>query len=101
MGSATELYEELVADYLTRPGVTLGKALQNEVLKVNNKIFAFRKDDRLVVKVPAEQAAALVRNGRAAAFTSGGRTMREWVAVGPTDLWPDLIEDAHAYVSRI
>jgi hypothetical protein len=65
------------------PGdVTIGRALHNDALKIDGKIFAFFQRDRLVVKLPADRVRALVASG-AEPFTSGGRTMREWVAVKP------------------
>ena len=58
MNEPGDVYDELATEQLARPGVTLGRALQNEVLKVNGKIFAFLNRDRLVVKLPRERAAA-------------------------------------------
>jgi hypothetical protein len=101
---AQDLYEALVTDQLRVPGVGIGKALHNEVLTAGGKIFAFLKDDRLVVKLPASRAAALVAGGEAAAFESGGRKMREWVSAAlPADpgRWRLLMADAHEYVSGL
>jgi hypothetical protein len=100
-----ELYNELASEYLQRPGVTIGRALQNDVLKVDGKIFAFLRSTRLVVKLPAKQAATLVAEGRAIPFESGGRTMKEWVAVEPPggpggDSWRRLMSDAIDYVGQ-
>jgi hypothetical protein len=100
-----EVYDELAAEHLRRPEVSLGRALQNEVLKVNSKIFAFLRHGRLVVKLPAPQARALVAAGEAVPFESGGRRMKEWVAVelpsAPADysLWRELMADASGYVA--
>jgi TfoX/Sxy family transcriptional regulator of competence genes len=95
-------YDELAKEYLRRPDVTVGRALQNDVLNVNGKIFAFLSKDRLVVKVPVAQAHALVDSGRAEPFQSGGRTMREWVAVAPSDRqWRRLMNDAIEYVGGL
>ena len=98
-----KLYDELASEYLQRPGVTIGRALQNDVLKVDSKIFAFLRSRRLVVKLPAKQAASLVEEDKAVPFESGGRTMKEWVAVeAPADpgddLWRRLMSDAVDYV---
>lgn len=101
-------YDELAREYLTRPGVSVGRALSGDALKVNAKIFAFLKHDRLVVKLPAPQASALVADGEAVQFESGGRKMREWVSVGwsaapagPSayDRWRALMSDAISYVA--
>lgn len=101
-----EVFDRLAAEQLAAPDVSMGRGLSNEVLKVNNKIFAFVNDGRLVVKLPAARCAALLADGDAVAFTSGGRTMKEWVAVGlPTGsdggpVWRDLMAEAKAYVGR-
>lgn len=87
--------------------MSLGRALHNEVLKVNGKIFAFLRHDRLVVKLPAPQARALVAANEAVPFESGGRRMKEWVAVelpaAPADhgLWRQLMADAMGYVGTV
>jgi hypothetical protein len=102
--TARDLYDGLAGEYLRRPEVSVGRALQNDVLNVSGKIFAFVSHDRLVVKVPAAQAAELVASGTAEPFGSGGRTMKEWVALGMPArggrLWRELMADAFAYVSR-
>lgn len=102
---AQKLYDELAAEQRRKPEVSFGRALQNDVLKVNGKIFAFLKDGRLVVKIPAKQAAALVAEGEAVPFESGGRQMKEWVAVAlgagaaGENTWRRLIADAVVYVA--
>jgi hypothetical protein len=61
-------------------------------------------DDRLVVKVPASQAAELVADDQAVAFESGGgRKMKEWVSVdvAERDVWAQLVSDAYDYVESI
>jgi hypothetical protein len=102
-GDPRAQYDELAAPYLRRPEVSVGRALQNDVLKVNGKIFAFLSKDRLVVKVPAAQAGTLVNAGVAEPFTSGGRTMKEWVAVASShgDQWRPLMDDAFDYVGGL
>lgn len=98
-----EAYDALVDGWLTRPDVSLGKSLRNETLTVHGKIFAFLKDDRLVVKLPAGVVSELIAEDRAVAFTSGGRTMREWAMLplepeGRTG-WQSWMEQAHDYVA--
>ncbi|MDX6228502.1 MAG: hypothetical protein QOI76_1892 [Frankiales bacterium] len=103
--TARGVYDDLADEFLTKPGVTVGKALQNEVLKVSGKIFAFLKDDRLVVKLPAVQVSRLIASDRAVPFTSGGRTMREWAMLAlPADgqpAWRGWMTEAHDYVSGL
>jgi hypothetical protein len=102
MADAQEQYDELAAEWLRQPGVSLGRSLRNETLTVHGKIFAFLKDERLVVKLPAARAAALLADGTAAPFESGGRRMKEWVAV-PAAADParrrELMGEANGYVS--
>jgi hypothetical protein len=103
-GSAERLYEELAAEELQRPGVSVGRALRNEVLKVNDKIFAFVNGGRLVVKLPADRVAAMVGAGDGEPFESGGRRMKEWVAVHPSSdpaLWRGLMADAREFVAGL
>jgi hypothetical protein len=100
------VFDRLAAEQSAAPNVTMGRGLSNKVLKVNNKIFAFVNDGRLVVKLPAARCASLVGGGDGVAFTSGGRTMKEWVAValppgaGGEPVWRELMAEAHAYVGR-
>src|SRR4051794_30414584 len=98
-----DAYDDLADAWLTKPGVTVGRALQNEVLKVENKIFAFLKDDRLVVKLPAAVVHDLLRTDRATAFTSGGRTMREWAMLPWSDAaaWQAWMQEAYDYVGGL
>ncbi len=99
-----EVYDRLAAEHLSTDGVTMGRALSNDVLKVNNKIFAFVMGERLVVKLPAARCSALIADGEAGPFGSGGRTMKEWVAVdlppgnAGEKAWRGLMGDARAYV---
>src|ERR1700732_2971332 len=78
---ASKVFDDVAAELLTRPGVSIGTVLQNDALKIGGKVFAFVKDDRLVVKLPTARVATLRDNGGGVPFRSGGRTMREWVAV--------------------
>jgi TfoX/Sxy family transcriptional regulator of competence genes len=99
-----ELFDDLTAHYLGRPEVSIGRLFRSEGLKVHGKVFAMLVTDRLVVKIPAAQATAVVAQGRAVPFESGGgRKMREWVAldVAERDAWPQLVADAFAYVESI
>jgi hypothetical protein len=99
--NSEEVYERLAAEQLRKPGVSIGRTMHNEVLTVHGKIFAFRKGDRLVVKLPAAEVADLIRDGRGLPFQSGGRVMREWVAVELPDdgaAWARLMATARQYV---
>jgi hypothetical protein len=101
------LFDELAADHLGRPGVTIGPAMRNEGLKVDGKLYAMVVRGRLVVKLPATQAAEMTDAGDAIPFEPRpGRLMREWVMVDPpasSDVggWRRLIEDAGEYVTGL
>ncbi len=97
-------YGMLAAEQLRRPNVSFGRALRNEALTVHGKIFAFLKGDRLVLKLPATHVKQLIGAGAAIPFTSGGRTMKQWVAVPPSstadvNAWRTLLNDARVYVA--
>lgn len=102
-----ELFDVLAAEQLREPGVRMGRALRKEVLQVGGKTFAFATRDRLVVKLPADVAAAMVATGEAVPFESGGRPTREWVGV-PVPTMPaghvrcrELVANARRYVETL
>jgi uncharacterized protein YndB with AHSA1/START domain len=104
--AALALFDDVAAPYADRPGVAYGKTWHNVGLKAGGKIFGMVVDGRLVVKIPADQATALVDAGDAAPFEPRpGRKMREWVAlplpVPPDDgaTWRRLLADAYAFVA--
>jgi hypothetical protein len=105
--TAKALFDELAADHLGRPGVTIGPAMRNEGLKVDGKLYAMVVRGRLVVKLPAARAAELTEAGDAVPFEPRpGRLMREWVMVDPPASsddggWRRLIEDAGDYVAAL
>jgi TfoX/Sxy family transcriptional regulator of competence genes len=103
--SAEETFDRLVAEHRGQPGVGFGRMFSRDGLTVHGKLFAMLVRDRLVVKVPAKQAAALVSAGTAVPFEpSAGRVMKEWVCVDlPADpgLWRQLMIDARRYVGRL
>jgi hypothetical protein len=116
-----ELFDVLAAEQLREPGVRMGsslptppapppaipQALRKDVLQVRGKTFAFATRDRLVVKLPADVAAAMVAAGEATPFESGGRPTREWVGV-PLPTMPvghlrcrELVTKARRYVEAL
>jgi hypothetical protein len=94
-------FEAILARFDGEPGVEQGTGWGSSPgLRVRRKIFAMLIEGDLVVKLPADRCAELVAAGRGRPFRSGGREMREWVAVGDehADEWLRLAEDAHAFV---
>jgi hypothetical protein len=94
-------FEAIVARFDGEPDIEAGTGWGSSPgLRVRRKIFAMLVDGELVVKLPADRCAELVAAGHGHRFRTGGREMREWVAVGEThaDEWLRLAEDAHAFV---
>jgi uncharacterized protein YndB with AHSA1/START domain len=105
--TARELFDVLASEQLRDPGVRMGRALRKDVLQVAGRTFAFATRDRLVVKLPADVAAAMVAAGEAAPFESGGRPTREWVTL-PVPTMPsghvrcrELVAHARRYVETL
>jgi hypothetical protein len=72
-------------------------------LKVGGKVFAMCVKGALVVKLPAERAAALIAAKAATTFDPGhGKPMKEWVSISGTRTpWVDLAQEAHAFVKGL
>ncbi|MGN9840213.1 hypothetical protein ACTMTI_19025 [Nonomuraea sp. H19] len=104
MATAEELYEDMVAEHLTRPDVSMGRMLHADGLKVGGKAYAFFSKDRgVVLKLPAPRAGELVGEGTAEVVRMGTRQMREWVALREPDeeVWRRLMAEAAAYVAGL
>ena len=65
--SAHDTFDELAAEHLARGGATLGKMMNSEGLRAGEKgpYYALVSRGRLVLKLPATQAAELVADGEA------------------------------------
>lgn len=103
--TAQDRFDELAKEHLGEPGVSRGRMMTSEGLKVHGKFFALVSRERLVLKVPAAQAAALVAAGHAVPFEPGpGRRLKEWVTLAPStdiDLVRRLMADAHDHVGSL
>jgi hypothetical protein len=85
------------------PDIHTGKALQNTGLMVGGKLFAFLKDGRLILKLPARQIDGLIESHNAVRFDRGqGKPLKEWVVLPESAAadWAMLARDAHAFVSK-
>lgn len=94
--------EHIAAQFDGRTDITRGRSFATDSLMVNGKIFALFHRDGMVFKLPADRCRALVDEGAGTPFTSGGRTMKEWIVV-PEDgsaRWPALATDACAFVGE-
>ena len=65
------------------PGAELSWKFGNASLVIDDKVFAFasKNSHGLILKLPAQDIAALVETGTARSLVMGKRTMREWVIV--------------------
>jgi hypothetical protein len=67
------------------PEVAAGRIFSSAGLNVRGKYFAVPRPNDLLLKLPATRVQQLIESGAGQAFTSGGRTMKEWVLVQPAD----------------
>jgi hypothetical protein len=85
------------------PEVALKRAFSSPGLRYRDKIFAMHVKGDLAVKLEAGRCEELDSDGAAAPFRMGGRTMREWVVVGPERAfeWDALADEALAFARRL
>ena len=99
--AAQAAFDELVARYAARPGITTGTAFASPSIRVDGHIFAMLQAGGLVLKLPADRCRELIDSGRGAPFGTGGRQMREWVRMPADDDrsdWNALADEALAFV---
>ena len=103
--SPGQQFEQLVAAFVHRPGVTGpggdGRRFGSSALKVHGSIFAMLTRDELVLKLPGERVRELISEGAGRPFDAGkGTPMKEWVVVADPDPdgWRGLTEEALAFV---
>jgi hypothetical protein len=100
--TAREIFEELAAEHLTRPGSGRRSMFGRDCLMTDGHNVAFFHDDRLALRLPPDKTAAMLPSGEATTPLMGKRAMRNWVAVplsgGPagTDRWRALLAEAAA-----
>lgn len=99
--SADERYQDLCDEMLALPGASIGRALSNEGLMVNGKLFAFLRRDNLVVKLPLERVAEVIDAGTGAIAVMGQRTMKQWVEVPRVGDWAVLARESYDCVRRL
>jgi hypothetical protein len=101
---AHAIFDPIAATYLERPDVDIGPMFGSEGLRIRGKVFAFvGYRGSLIAKVPERRADELVAAGEAERMEMRGRSMREWVLVGPdrADAWPGVTAEAFAFVDEI
>lgn len=93
-------WDDLTAEFLAKPGVTLERAFSRISLMVGGKLFASAMQGGLLIKVGAERVAELIADGQGQPFSTGGnRVMCEWVVVTPAADWRALAEESRAFVA--
>lgn len=95
------LFASVIDSLVGQPKITQAKMFGATGLKVGDKVFSMVHKGRLVVKLPAERVAALIKSGDGMPFDPGhGKLMREWVAVKPMakGVWIKLAEEARDFV---
>ena len=93
-------WDDLTAEYLAKPGVTLERAFSRISLMVGGKLFASAGHGGLLIKVPAPRVSELIENGEGRPFSTGGnRVMREWVVVTPATDWRALAAESMGFVA--
>ncbi|MEU4603124.1 hypothetical protein AB0F43_09115 [Kribbella sp. NPDC023972] len=95
---ARDLYDELTDDLLYDPAIGRSTMMGYPCIRLAGRFLASYDDKAgsLVVKLPGERVAELVRTGTGAEFAPAGKVFREWVAI-PTidpDLWRGLLAEA-------
>ncbi len=94
-------YEEIARRYGGRPTAAGARRFGSDALKVNGKIFAFMKEEGLVLKLPASRIDALVQQKIGRRFDRGrGVPLKEWIVLAPghRSKWQALADEAHAFV---
>jgi TfoX/Sxy family transcriptional regulator of competence genes len=72
----------------------------SSALTASGKIFAMLSSGRLVVKLPRDRVAELIRTGSGEGYHAGkGRPMKEWLAVLDEESWGSLAREAYEFVS--
>lgn len=106
--SGENLLDSLADRYLSLPDVTQKRMFGSDGLAVRGKFFAFfGGGGGLILKLPADQAAALCTAGLGQPVQMGGRKMREWISIDQPPAgqdissWAALLADAYAYVDRL
>ncbi|MBI3743588.1 MAG: hypothetical protein HY261_04800 [Chloroflexi bacterium] len=93
---------EAVSAVMIGEGATPSKMFGAVCLKTGPKAFAMLYKNALVVKLPAERVAAVIKSGKGEPFDPGmGRTMKEWVNLPTPDEkeWTALARESRKFVA--
>lgn len=102
-GLSPGLFETVVVRMLAEhPDDERGRMLRSPGLRTAGRFYAFATSTHLVVKLPADRVAALVRDGAGSPCDPrGGHPLREWVRLTPEDAATAIadVRDARAFVA--
>jgi hypothetical protein len=98
---ARDLYDELTDDLLYDPAIGRATMMGYPCVRLAGRFLASYDDKALclVVKLPRERVAELVRNGLGDPFAPAGKVFREWVSIPTVDrtLWQTVLAEAVDY----
>jgi hypothetical protein len=97
-----EAFWEIAFEFLSRDGVEEGTMFGFACLRADGEFVAMpgRSFGGMMVKLPASRVAALIETSTGSPVAPAGRPFKEWVAVDDQTLWPGLIEESLAFVTR-
>lgn len=101
--AAEKAWHDVLQAQASKGDITTARKFGTDSLSVGGKVFAMNYKGNLVVKLPRDRVADLLRTGLAEPFVLGRRAMREWVAVSPRagKDWTSIAEEARAFVSDL
>jgi hypothetical protein len=100
--TAREVFEELAAEHLGRPGTGRRSMFGRDCLMANGHNIAFFHDDRLALRLAPDVATSMLATGEATTPLMGERRMHNWVSVpladdaGGAEGWRALLGEAVA-----
>lgn len=93
-------FADVIDAFGGEPAVEVSRMFGSDAIKAHGKVFAMHVKGGLVVKLSGPRAEELITNGMATAFDPGhGRTMRQWVAIGPQHEWLPLAREAFLFAT--
>ena len=98
-----DAYIRLVSDLIVEPIVALkeSRGFGSGGRTLRGKLFAVRRDDALLLKLPVRRVADLISSGVGTPFDANkGRAMREWILIKGTEAatWLTLAHEALTFV---
>ncbi len=95
-------FDPIVAVFANDRNVGQMKMFGSVGLKVKGKVFTFYRKGDLVLKLPEDRVAELVKSKKGKLFDPGhGRTSKAWIEVSPKAAkeWRALSKESYAFVA--